>query len=77
MGIEAAFTSIYHPQSNGVVEQANALIFIAIKKCLEDQKKGKWVEELSSEIWSHNASVFRATNFTPFKLLFRGKEVTL
>jgi hypothetical protein len=27
MSIEAAFTSVYHPQSNGAVEQANALIF--------------------------------------------------
>jgi hypothetical protein len=35
MGVEAAFASIYHPQSNGVVERANALIFSAIKKILE------------------------------------------
>jgi hypothetical protein len=37
MGIEEAFTSVYHPQSNGVVEKANILIFTAIKKILEDQ----------------------------------------
>jgi transposase InsO family protein len=41
MGIEATFASVYHSQSNEAVERANALIFIAIKKCLEDQKKGK------------------------------------
>jgi transposase InsO family protein len=39
--VEAAFTSAYHPQSNGVVKKANALIFTAIKKILEDQPKGK------------------------------------
>jgi hypothetical protein len=30
---------MYHPQSNGVVERANALIFEAIKKIFEDEKK--------------------------------------
>jgi hypothetical protein len=44
MGVEAAFTSIYHPQSNGAVKKANALIFIAIEKIQENQSKGKWVE---------------------------------
>jgi hypothetical protein len=36
MEIKVAFTSVYHPQSNGAVERANALIFSAIKKILED-----------------------------------------
>jgi hypothetical protein len=31
MGVEAAFTLVYHPQSNGAVEKANTLIFTAIK----------------------------------------------
>jgi hypothetical protein len=41
MGVEVAFTSVYHPQSNGAVEKANTLIFTTIKKILEDQPKGK------------------------------------
>jgi hypothetical protein len=36
-----AFASVYHPQLNGAVERANALIFSTIKKILEDQPKGK------------------------------------
>jgi hypothetical protein len=40
MGVEAAFTSVYHPQFNGEVERANALILSVIKKILEDQPKG-------------------------------------
>jgi hypothetical protein len=44
MGVKAAFASVYHPQPNGVVEKANALIFTAIKKILENQPKGKWAE---------------------------------
>jgi IS30 family transposase len=70
MGVEAAFASMYHPQSNGTVEKSNALIFLAIKKMLEGQPKGKWVEELPRAVWRHNTSICRATNFTPFRLLY-------
>jgi hypothetical protein len=67
---------VYHPQSNGAVERANGLIFSRIKKCLFDQEKGKWVDELPKVIWSQNTTVSRATGFTPFCLLFRTKAMT-
>jgi hypothetical protein len=35
MGVEVAFTFVYHPQSNGAMEKVNTLIFTAIKKILE------------------------------------------
>jgi IS30 family transposase len=41
LGTHVKFSSVYHLQSNGVVERANRLIFSEIKKCLYDQKKGK------------------------------------
>jgi hypothetical protein len=50
MGVEAAFTSVYHPKSNAAVEKANTLIFSVIKKILEDQPKRKWAAELSRVI---------------------------
>jgi hypothetical protein len=74
LGTQAKFSSVHHPQSNAAVERANGLIFSGIKKCLFDQKKGKWVDELPKVIWSHNTTVSRATGFTPFRLLF-GTEV--
>jgi hypothetical protein len=58
------------------VEKENALMFSAIKKILEDQPKGKWTEELSRAVWSHNTSVCRATKFTPFRLLYGKESVT-
>jgi hypothetical protein len=67
MGVKIAFASVYPLQSNGTVENANMLIFIAIKVVLENQLKGKWA------VWSHNTSICRVTKFTPFKLLY-GKE---
>jgi hypothetical protein len=76
LGTHVKFSSVYHPQSNGVVERENGLIFSGIKKCLFDQKKGKWVDELPKVIWSHNTTVSRATSFTPFRLLFGTEAMT-
>jgi hypothetical protein len=61
---------VYHPQSNRAVERDNGHIFLAIKKFLFEQKKGKWVDELSRVIWSHNTTESRTTKFTPFRLLY-------
>jgi hypothetical protein len=66
IGMKVAFASVSHPLSNGLVERANTLIFEAIKKILEDEKKGKWSEVMSKAIWSHNTTISRETNFTPF-----------
>jgi hypothetical protein len=41
VGMKVSFTSRYHPYSNGAVERSKALIFEAIKKILEGEKKGK------------------------------------
>jgi hypothetical protein len=76
MGVKAPFASVYPPQSNGAVEKVNTLIFAAIKKILEDQPKGKWIEELPRAVLSHNTSVCRAMKFTPFKLLYEEEPVT-
>jgi transposase InsO family protein len=76
LGTHAKFSSVYHPQSNRAVERANGLIFSGIQKCLYDQKKGKWIDELSKVIWSHNTTMSRTTDFTPFRLLFSTKAMT-
>jgi transposase InsO family protein len=76
LGTQTKFSSVYHPQSNGAVEKANGIIFSGIKKCLFDQKNGKWIDELPRVIWSHNTTVSRATGFTPFRLLFGTEEMT-
>jgi hypothetical protein len=51
------------------------LIFEAIKKILEGEKKGKWMKVMPTEVWSHNTTVCRATNLTSFRLLFGAKVV--
>jgi hypothetical protein len=58
------------------LSRAKRLIFSGIKKCLYDQKKGKWTDELPKVKWSHNTTVSRATGFTPFRLLVGTEEMT-
>jgi hypothetical protein len=75
--MKVSFASIYPPQSHGAVERANALIFEAIRKILEGEKKGKWAEVMPQVVWRHNTTVCRATNFTIFQLLFRVEAILL
>jgi hypothetical protein len=70
VGTKVAFASVYHLQSNDIVERSNALIFEAIKKILEGEKKGKWAEVMPRAVWSHNTTISRATNFTPLWLMY-------
>jgi hypothetical protein len=67
---------MYDPQSNGAVERANSLIFEAMKKILEGEKKGKWAEVMPTAVWSHNTTVCRVIDFTPFWLMY-GAEAML
>jgi hypothetical protein len=76
LGTHAKFSSVYHPQSNRAVERENGLIFSGIKKCLFDQKKGKWVDELPRVVCSHNTTVSRAIGFMPVRLLFGTEAMT-
>jgi transposase InsO family protein len=76
IGTKLAFASVYHPQSNGVVERANGKIFIAVKKMLLDEKKGKWVDLLPEAVWALNTTECRATGFTPFRLLYGSEAMT-
>jgi hypothetical protein len=76
IGTKLAFASVYHPQSNGVVERANGKIFTAIKKMLLDDKKGKWADLLPEAVWALNTTECRATGFTPFRLLYGSEAMT-
>jgi hypothetical protein len=75
IGTRVTFASVYHPQSNGTVKRDNSLSFEAIKMKLEDEKKGKWAEAMPTIVWSHNTTICRATNFTPFQLMYGAKAM--
>jgi ribonuclease HI len=76
IGTKPVFASVYHPQSNGVVERANDKIFTAIKKRLLDDKKGKWADQVPEVVWALNTIECRATGFTPFHLLYGSEAMT-
>jgi hypothetical protein len=76
IGTKLAFASVYHPQSNGVVERANGKIFTAVKKMLLGDKKGKWPDLLPEVVWALNTTECRATGFTPFRLLYGSEAMT-
>lgn len=69
LGTKLYFASVYHPQSNCAVERANCIIFKGIKKNIIELSSSRWADELPKVIWSHNTTMSRATNFSPFKLL--------
>jgi hypothetical protein len=76
IGTKLVFASVYHPQSNDVVERANGKIFTAIKNRLLDDKKGKWADQLPEVVWALNTTECRATGFTPFCLLYGSEAMT-
>jgi BRCT domain type II-containing protein len=77
IGTEIHFASVRHPKSNGLVERANGIIMTGIMKLIFNQPRGKWPEELTKVVWSHNTTMSRSTRFTPFKLLFGDEAITL
>jgi hypothetical protein len=67
MGVD--WVAIAHPQTNGQVERANGMILQGLKPRIFNglNKCGrKWLQELSSVIWSLRATPSRATGLTPF-----------
>ncbi|XP_072078170.1 uncharacterized protein [Arachis hypogaea] len=69
LGIKQKFSSVEHPQTNGQVESANKIILLGLKKRL-DSKKGAWVDELASVLWSYRTTEQSSTKKTPFCLTY-------
>ncbi|XP_057760925.1 uncharacterized protein LOC130981349 [Arachis stenosperma] len=51
------------------VESANKIIFLGLKKRL-DNKKGAWADELASVLWSYRTTDQSSTKETPFRLTY-------
>jgi hypothetical protein len=47
-----------------------------IMKLIFNQPRGKWPDQLTKVVWSHNTTTSRSTGFTPFKLLFGDEAIT-
>jgi len=73
------WSAVAHPQTNGQVERANSIILQGLKPRIYNRLKKfgkKWVEELSSVLWSLKTTPSRATKYTPFFMVY-GSEAVL
>ncbi|GKV34019.1 hypothetical protein SLEP1_g42446 [Rubroshorea leprosula] len=70
------FTSVYHPESNGMVESVNKCILEGIRPRLE-QHKAKWADELNNVLWAYKTTSRTATGETPYHLAFGTEAVIL
>ena len=72
--IKANYSPVYHPQANRMAEATNKAIVGNMRRNLED-KKWAWLEELSKVLWAQRTTKKRATNESPFALVFGTKAV--
>jgi len=63
-----------YPQGNGQAEAVSKVIINELKKRL-DVAKGKWVEELSHVLWTHQTTPRRSTGETPFSMTYEAEAV--
>jgi len=74
-----SWSIVAHPRTNGQVERANCMILQRLKPRIYNwlNKFGKkWVEVLSSVLWSLRTTPSRATKYTPFFMVY-GSEAVL
>ncbi|XP_072077924.1 uncharacterized protein [Arachis hypogaea] len=67
--IKQHFSSVEHPQTNGLAEAANKVILPALRKKLDDAK-GLWAELIPEIIWGYNITIHSTTKETPFRLVY-------
>ncbi|XP_055961040.1 uncharacterized protein LOC126672772 [Mercurialis annua] len=67
--IDLRFTSVVHPQSNGMAEVTNRTILKGLKARLGEFDK-QWLEELPKVIWAYRTTPRAGTGDTPFSLTY-------
>jgi transposase InsO family protein len=76
--IRVGWAAVAHPQTNGQVERANGMILQGLKPRSFDRlnKFGqKWLQKLPAVVWSLRTTPSRATEFTPFFLVYGAEAV--
>ncbi|MCO5565085.1 hypothetical protein L7F22_018756 [Adiantum nelumboides] len=70
--IQHKHSTLYYPQSNGLVEKANGIIVGIIRKMVQSKPK-LWDAFLDGALWAYMTTYKDATQFTPFHLVY-GQE---
>ncbi|GJR74534.1 reverse transcriptase domain-containing protein [Tanacetum coccineum] len=74
LNIVQRFTSVKHPQSNGLVERANRSLGEGIKARLGEGNKN-WLEELPHVLWAHHTMIKSSNDDTSFSLTYGTEAV--
>ncbi|GJQ89428.1 reverse transcriptase domain-containing protein [Tanacetum coccineum] len=74
LNIVQRFTSVKHPQSNGLMERANRSLGEGIKARLGENNKN-WLEELPHVLWAHRTMIKSSNDDTPFSLTYGTEAV--
>lgn len=72
LGLEKTNTTIYHPQSDGIVERYNRTL-INMLRCLEPDQKDDWRSYVNSLTYAYNCTRHDSTGHSPFYLMFGRK----
>ncbi|XP_072087924.1 uncharacterized protein [Arachis hypogaea] len=74
--IKHHFSSVEHPQTNGIAEAANKVILQALRKKLANAK-GHWADLILKILWSYNTMPYSTTKETPFRLVYGAESMIL
>nr|GEY12999.1 hypothetical protein [Tanacetum cinerariifolium] len=72
--IRQCFTSVKHPQANGLVERENRSLGEGIKARLDERSKN-WLEEISHVLWVHRTMIKSSNGEMPFSLAYGTEAV--
>ncbi|OMJ20297.1 Transposon Tf2-8 polyprotein [Smittium culicis] len=68
-GLKIAFTTSYHPQSNGMVERGHGPLVASLSKyCVENSYF--WTQKLRLALWADRITAKRITGEAPYKLIY-------
>ncbi|XP_014660963.1 uncharacterized protein LOC106804417 [Setaria italica] len=71
--IDVYYSSVAHLRCNGQVERANGMVLQSLKsRIFDDASKyaTKWLHKLPHVIWGLRTQKSRATNYTPFFMMY-------
>ena len=73
--IQKTVTSVYHPQSDGMVERSNHTIQ-AMLRTYVNSTRNDWEDHLPSVICAYRATPHQSTGISPYLMLY-GREMTM
>ncbi|MCO5612638.1 hypothetical protein L7F22_066907 [Adiantum nelumboides] len=74
MGTTLKFSLSFHPQTDGLSEEANSTV-LDLLKCYVSEHKGKWEQYLPLVEYAYNNTVHSSTGKASFEIVESGKKV--